>query len=166
LLELLKTRPIGKVTVTEICTAADVSRGTFYLHYQDPRDLLEKTEDSLIADLEASYKTKAPTRDPVQIWSAILEDMLAYRELSEIFFSDSGSTFVTKCLTQIRPYTKALCRIIFPEKTDRELDLIHTFYEYGSANLIGTWVRGGFAEPVEQIAALLAELNGNRIRIA
>jgi AcrR family transcriptional regulator len=162
LIELLKEQPIGKITVTEICARADVSRGTFYLHYQDPYDLLDKTEDELLETLESSLLSKAETEGAMDIWKAILDDLLVHRELSEIFFSDPGSSFVNKCLMQIRPYTKTLCSMIFPEKTDRELDLIHTFYECGSANLIGEWVRGGFAEPTEQIAALLSDLNGSR----
>ena len=37
LLELMKDRPIGKITVTEICRLADVNRNTFYAHYKRHR---------------------------------------------------------------------------------------------------------------------------------
>ena len=33
LIELLKTREIHQVTVTDICKKADINRGTFYTHY-------------------------------------------------------------------------------------------------------------------------------------
>lgn len=42
-LELLKERPIEKITVTELAERAMINKGTFYLHYQDIYDLYYKT---------------------------------------------------------------------------------------------------------------------------
>lgn len=39
LLELLKTRPLNKITVTELARVAMINKGTFYLHYLDISDL-------------------------------------------------------------------------------------------------------------------------------
>jgi len=57
-LELLKVRPIEKITVTRICEIADISRGTFYLHFNDPYDLLERLENEFLANLEQKLMTK------------------------------------------------------------------------------------------------------------
>lgn len=46
LLDLIKVKPFEKITVTEICKASDINRGTFYLHYYDTLDVL----DDLIRD--------------------------------------------------------------------------------------------------------------------
>ena len=48
LFELLETRSLDAVTVTDICAKADVNRGTFYKYYRDVYDLFEKTEDEFI----------------------------------------------------------------------------------------------------------------------
>ena len=42
--KLLRQKHIGKITVTEICKLAEINRATFYLHFHDPYDLLEKLE--------------------------------------------------------------------------------------------------------------------------
>ena len=42
LLELMQTKPISKITIKEICDLSDMSRSTFYLHYQDQSALLEQ----------------------------------------------------------------------------------------------------------------------------
>lgn len=47
LIELLKTREIHQVTVTDICKKADINRGTFYTHYKDAFDLFQSMEDEL-----------------------------------------------------------------------------------------------------------------------
>jgi len=43
LLELMQTKPISKITIKEI-GSSDMSRSTFYLHYQDQSALLEDIE--------------------------------------------------------------------------------------------------------------------------
>lgn len=43
-LELLKQKPINKITVKELCENADINRATFYSHYKDLFDLLSKIE--------------------------------------------------------------------------------------------------------------------------
>ncbi|MFS0593207.1 TetR/AcrR family transcriptional regulator [Cytobacillus horneckiae] len=40
---LLNEKPFDKITVNQISKLADINRGTFYLHYQDKYELLEKT---------------------------------------------------------------------------------------------------------------------------
>ena len=35
LTELLKTKPVNEISVTELTRLADVNRGTFYSHYKD-----------------------------------------------------------------------------------------------------------------------------------
>ena len=41
LLERMKEKPFGRVTVTEVCKQAEINRGTFYLHYLDLDDVLD-----------------------------------------------------------------------------------------------------------------------------
>lgn len=51
LIELLQKKEINSITVTDLSELADVGRGTFYLHYQNPFDLLDHLEDDIINDL-------------------------------------------------------------------------------------------------------------------
>ncbi|MBR2547635.1 MAG: TetR/AcrR family transcriptional regulator [Eubacterium sp.] len=43
LITLLKTRPIDRITVTELAHTARINKGTFYLHYTDIYDLYDQT---------------------------------------------------------------------------------------------------------------------------
>lgn len=42
LIEILEKKDFEYITIKEICQKADVSRSTFYLHYQNTRDLLDE----------------------------------------------------------------------------------------------------------------------------
>lgn len=49
--ELLLEKELSKITVSEICKHAQINRSTFYKHYADPYDLMEKLEDEAISGI-------------------------------------------------------------------------------------------------------------------
>ena len=49
LAELVREKDLRDITVRDITEKADLNRGTFYLHYKDVYDLMEKMEDDLIS---------------------------------------------------------------------------------------------------------------------
>lgn len=52
LIELLRERSITEVTVTMLCEKADVNRSTFYAHYDNQFDLLEKIAENVYLDMK------------------------------------------------------------------------------------------------------------------
>lgn len=52
-ISLLKQKPIDKISVTELCQAANVNRGSFYAHYADVYDLLGQIE-SIVYEASAT----------------------------------------------------------------------------------------------------------------
>jgi AcrR family transcriptional regulator len=59
-LQLLKEKDFLKVSVRDITTAANINRGTFYLHYQDKYDLINQMEESLLIGLEKHLENLKP----------------------------------------------------------------------------------------------------------
>lgn len=47
LIEALRTKPLDKITVTEICDFADVNRSTYYTYFSDPYDQIIQYEKSI-----------------------------------------------------------------------------------------------------------------------
>ena len=47
-LNILKKKPLARITVKEICECADVNRSTYYVYYSDPYDQLNKMEQELL----------------------------------------------------------------------------------------------------------------------
>ena len=50
--DLLNEKEINKITVSELCTKADINRATFYRYYIDIYDLLEKIQEEFIEEYE------------------------------------------------------------------------------------------------------------------
>ena len=53
LLALLGEKDLRAVTVKELTDRADVNRGTFYAHYRDIYDMLERMEEELFEEFTA-----------------------------------------------------------------------------------------------------------------
>ena len=56
-LKLLKEKAVNKITVKEVCELAGLNRATFYAHYSDCFDLMEKIEQELIETFAASIRS-------------------------------------------------------------------------------------------------------------
>ncbi|OPX47183.1 TetR/AcrR family transcriptional regulator [Clostridium thermobutyricum] len=52
LAELINEKGFNNMSVTDLTQMADINRGTFYLHYIDKYDLLEKVENEIIQEIE------------------------------------------------------------------------------------------------------------------
>ncbi len=70
LTELMEEKGFEGVTVRDLTKKADINRGTFYLHYQDKYDLLEKSENEVIQEIQEFIKKANPN----EIVSANLQE--------------------------------------------------------------------------------------------
>ena len=70
LTELMEEKGFEGVTVRDLTKKADINRGTFYLHYQDKYDLLEKSENEVIQEIQEFIKKANPN----EIASANLQE--------------------------------------------------------------------------------------------
>ena len=52
LIELMTERDFKNISVKDITERADLNRGTFYNHYTDTYDLLQKMESDVLADFQ------------------------------------------------------------------------------------------------------------------
>lgn len=86
LIELLETKEIHQVTVTDICKKADINRGTFYSHYKDAFDLLQSMEDELFNQVIV-YLTEIPVEDYTDILLIKVFELIAEnKELCKVLF--------------------------------------------------------------------------------
>ena len=55
LLELLEQKDFEYITIKEICALAGVNRSTFYLHYENTRDLLTEATEQMLLDFQEYF---------------------------------------------------------------------------------------------------------------
>ena len=59
LIELIKTKPVDQISVSELCRQADINRATFYRYYTMPKDIFFDIQN----DLRLQYQTVLNGKD-------------------------------------------------------------------------------------------------------
>ena len=88
---LLNDEPFDKLTVTEICDKAEISRITFYSHYDDKYQLAESLFDDLMRIATAEFgelqRQNNPSGDAKKSYCNVLECILDLYEESYSFLN-------------------------------------------------------------------------------
>ena len=146
-LKLLAEKPLQKITVREICEAAQINRATFYTHYHDPFDLLEQIEDEAFEELFATILTAS--HDERNFASKMFTLVKKDADLFKILFSENGDKkFLKKLMEVPRDRTVAEWHQRYPQATEQQLDVLHTFLVSGVVGVVEQWVRTGMREEI------------------
>ena len=92
-LELLESKEIDKITVSELCSKADINRATFYRYYIDIYDLLEKIGQELVDEFKEmlnNYKDSS-LKDVTKVYLTILKEN---KEITKIIFSNRKNIYL------------------------------------------------------------------------
>ena len=55
LVSLMQEKPFEKITITDIVRKADINRGTFYAHFKDSREVLDRIRTDALHELEVAF---------------------------------------------------------------------------------------------------------------
>lgn len=154
LLELMQKKKISKITIKEICELSDMSRSTFYLHYQDQFQLLDEIEQDILHDTfeKLKYLDSAPnTRDSIETFLKYVKDNS--ETFGVIFCQVENVNFQQKMMESVQSYVKStLSDLQINSYTEKYL---YTFIMNGSLNVIRTWIINGFDCSEEMIANII-----------
>ena len=155
---LLKEKKVQDITVRELTDMADLNRGTFYLHYKDVFDLLEKTEAELQEDFNQLVR-KHDAVDLKQRPSVIFNEIyyLVYdnADLIEILLGENGDlSFVNRLKQLIREKCLKDWMEVFRSGNAAAFDAFFSFIVSGCIGLVQYWLQTGLKETPEQMAKL------------
>jgi len=110
-LELLEKKPIDDLTIKEICELADVNRGTFYLHYAQPRDILAEIENDFLQQNAAAFDQYwKQDRDTERI-ALIFRFVMENRRVCRLLMGDNGDPQFFRNLINNRLLKFNLCHL-------------------------------------------------------
>lgn len=129
-LELRRSKPIEKITVTGLSRLAGINKATFYLHYSDIYSLAEEIEDETIDNILGELQgIKKFFDDPKMNSSEMLNAFINNRRmLSTVFSGSRQSCFANKIENGI----KAKLYAEFPDLHSRQNDVALTFLILGA----------------------------------
>lgn len=155
--DLLKQKPIQSITVKELCAAAGINRGTFYTHYTDIYDLLQKMEDDMLEDfkkaLEPLLSTDAEALTPVKITTGIYQCLKDNADICTVTLGDYGDkAFALRLITLGRERCMETYSKFFQGASPKQIELFYAFVSAGHIGLLQKWLADGMTASAEEIA--------------
>lgn len=145
-IELLQTRTIKDITVTDLIKLTGLNRSTFYANYLDIFDLADKTRVQLEKDfgtLFADYDYFNDRSGALKMFQHIKDNQLFYQTYFKLCYDDTH-----------------LISICDPKRAEQERVAEHLkyhieFFRNGLNAIIKLWLAGGCKESPEEMAEML-----------
>lgn len=169
-IDLLRDKPLARITVSELCGAADVNRSTFYAHYDNLEELLRTIEDETfrwLSDafdgmLERSGRDAGALDDSiVQVCRYIAQNR---SHLQVLMSPRADIDFQRRLIGLIYGRYDRLMQMR-PERKSALENVMHTrFAVHGSIGLIQYWLETDLKATPEEIARTIIDMGTPRDR--
>lgn len=144
--ELLQTRELSAITVSDICKMTELNRSTFYANFLDIYDLADKVREKLEQDFGATfadYDYMNERTGALRMFEHIKENRLFYTTYFKLCYDESH---------QISVYD--------PKRAEKEqivgnIDYHIEFFRSGFNAIIKLWMKNGCRESPEEMAQVL-----------
>ena len=147
-IELLQTREIKDIAVSDLIKMTELNRSTFYANYMDIFDLADKTRGKLEKDfssLFADYDYFNEHSGALKMFTHIKENQLFYQTYFKLCYDD-------KHLISIYDARRAE-----KEQIDRNIKYHIEFFRNGLNAIIKMWLADGCQESPEEMAEVLKQ---------
>ena len=159
--ELIKTKKLSNITITELCTAAKINRNTFYYHYNNIFEFLDEHKKLIIDDLnEIAEISKTHNKQNLVEVFAVLKKHPHF--LNILISPNCDLDF----FNEIFDVASSKASIIFSKDpntlTNRER-LLCSYCNAGCNAVIITWIMNDMKESPEEIADFIWTSSKNGI---
>lgn len=154
LIELLAVKPIGQITVKELCEHAGINRSTFYTHYTSIQELLTQVETETFDWLTVSLQdVKQKTTG---------DSILEATEVICKYIAENGKHLgVLMNQNADIEFQQTIMRLIYDEAMfdlgSEEKRMEIRFIVSGSIGLIQYWLNSGLQTPSTTIAKIIVK---------
>ena len=158
LIQLLSEEKFENISVSKLCKRAGINRGTFYLHYIDKYDMMERLKEEIISQLRSLFEEHATS--PRELMMANFQNLKENERLINavakskyINFRETIREFMTSIILseQQTASTEAFLRENFrvPEKYALEIFLSSI------EGIVSLWITSGVQESPQEITDII-----------
>lgn len=156
LIALLQEKPVREVTVQELTGRANVSRGTFYFHYADIRELMAEMEEEQQQQLEQLLDALLPRLDETtapQALRSLFEYLAENDRICSALLGPNGDPgFLRRLERTLRE--RCLEHLIAGRRNTPAHRYATAFAVRGCLGCVVAWLRQGKTESPAQMADL------------
>ena len=168
-MQILENKPFDSITVGDIAKYAQINRGTFYLHYQDKFDLLDKIEQQLFEDLgnhidelQTHYASKDSfEKGQEQLAAALFSSIKMHAPILKILLNNHGragfhirfrDAFTVKVRLNLEKNER------FNKNLNVPMEYFLAFITSAFLGLIEQWVQNGLDKTPEEMTTLYIDI--------
>ncbi len=143
--EMLQTKEISQISVSDICKKTELNRSTFYANYADIYELADKIRDNLeneVARLYENEATKYNAGDWLRLFYHIRDNQLFYKTYFKLGY-DSDKIDISHLADTYK---------IFPYE---HMEYHVEFFRAGFNAIVKKWLSGGCKESPEELSEIL-----------
>ncbi len=164
LIELMNTVGFDKITVQSLTRKAMVSRTTFYLHYLDKFDLLDKVEDDVLNEMKtlvSPYVEQLKSINDLQLLfknnsKTIYNYVKENEDFFKLIFSDKGDpAFISKFANTIQ---STILPILGENNFKIPKHYSFTMIVSMQTSIIKEWLNSGMQETPEELAEMVSTI--------
>ena len=145
--ELLQSRELGEIRVSDICKRAELNRTTFYANYADIYSLADSIRDKLEKSVAELYREELDTgvnsNDYLKLFRHIQENQIFYRTYFKLGYDNNY---------KILAYDTALAREHFQNQF---IEYHMEFFRSGLTKIIKMWLENGCRESPEDMFEII-----------
>lgn len=158
LFELMREKPITKITIKELCENADINRTTFYAYYSDQYDLLRRIEDetlSWVKEVISNLISKTDKDQQMKILEGIFQYFVENSGHLQVLMSEQGDINFQK---QLFTLIYQECRILPSTAADSDSSTKEDYFVFavnGSIGLIQHWLKNGMNRSPKEMSKII-----------
>ncbi len=158
LVQLMQEQHIAKISIRAICEVADINRSTFYVHYTDQYDLLNKIQQEVLDNLNR-YLNKQDLDEnhpmSVQVLTRVLDYVKENVELFKALLSENCDFAFQKDLMEL---AQVISTQQNPALDERTQEYIKLFGFTGIISILQKWLHDGTNESPAQMAEFVTQI--------
>lgn len=157
-LQLLRQKPVERITVKEVCALAQINRSTFYRQYKDCFDLMEQLEQrglELLEELLQATQEQGTAATMTSLLCALRDNdsllgIMARQNQDERFLY----AMVGRCFRYMNTRQENMATAA----NETQQNMRNAFLAAGVGGIIQYWLRSGMQTEPGQVAAVITAL--------
>ena len=145
--EMLQTKELNEISVSDICKRCELNRSTFYSNYADIYELADKVREHLEEEVGSLYEEEKAqgfnSNDYLKLFRHIKENSLFYRTYFKLGYDGSH---------RITSYDTRQASQYFDNK---HISYHIEFFRCGFNAIVKMWLAGGCTEAPEEMDEIL-----------
>ena len=154
---LLLEKPLNNISVREIAEAADINRGTFYLHYRDVYDMVEQLQTEFFEKFNTildNYEPRKKTDNLFPVIADVFQLLLENADLARVLLGKNGdAAFLDKLKNLLKEKCFVNAQKLLNIKSDKEFNYFYHFIVSGCVGIFDAWLNGGMKETPREMAS-------------